>query len=103
METGCFNSFLSKYLSNNCFRIKINKIPINIGSVGKSTLKLNPGINSRNGTENGTKKTENSKTLSKAKNIAKKTISAKGSKLNNRFSSLIIIQELKIIKKNAIE
>lgn len=52
--------------------------------------------------ENGTKKTEKSKTLSKAKNIAKKTISAIGNKLNNKFSSFIIIQELNIIKKNAI-
>jgi hypothetical protein len=93
---------VSKYLSCNCLRIKINKIPTNIGSVGKSILNSNPGTNVFKGTENGTKKTEKSKTLSKAKNIAKKTISAIGNKLNNKFSSFIIIQELNIIKKNAI-
>ena len=72
------------------------------GSVGKSTLKFIPGINSCNGTEKGTRKTESIKTLSRAKNNAKNTIIAKGTRLKKKFSCFIIKNEFVIINRKAI-
>lgn len=90
---------LSKSLCIICLRIKIISMLTNSGSVGKSTLKLSDGIKCVSGTENGTRNTDRSKTLSNAKNKAKKIIIARGTKLKRKLSSLISIQALVTINK----